>query len=387
VDNFSFYDPVKIIFGRGAIGKIGAETALYGRRALFVYGQGSIRKNGVYRAVTRSLKAAGVSVTEHGGARPNPVLSHAREGIRTARLKKCDVVVAVGGGSAIDEAKAIAAGVEYRGDVWDLFTKKSGIRASLPLIAASTLPASGSEMNSGFVLLNEETRQKFVTESDASFPKTSILDPETTAGLPREQTAYGAADALAHLLEAYITAASPDARVVDELVEGLARSVIVSTRRILKDPSDYGARSAMMWAAALAANGIGVCGYKGGIFLGHAIEHSLSAIYNLAHGAGLAIVMPACFKYQLKRTGPGRLAGFGNRVLGVKGRNEKETAELAIARLERFFSSSGAPTRLAHAGIPAGAIPELAENAGGLINLWGIDCGRAEVEKILRLAA
>ena len=330
MENFPFYNPVKVIFGSGAIVKIGAETALYGKNALFVYGQGSIKKNGTYKAVTRSLKAAGVSAAEHSGVRPNPVLAHAREGIRTARLKKCDVIVAVGGGSAIDEAKAIAAGVKYRGDVWDLFTKKSAILHSLPLIAATTLPASGSEMNSGFVLINEGTRQKFVTESDASFPRTSILDPDTTAGLPREQTAFGAADALAHLLEAYVTADSPDARVTDELVEGLARCVMASARRIVKDPSDHNARASMLWTAALAANGIGVCGYKGGIFLGHAIEHSLSAIYDIAHGAGLANIMPACFKYYLKTTGPGRLAGFGNRVLGVKGRNEKETAALAI---------------------------------------------------------
>lgn len=386
MDNFTFYNPVKIIFGAGTITKTGVEAALYGKKALLVYGRGSIKHNGAYAAITRSLKTAGVAFIEHKGVKPNPVISHVRAGIKKARLGKCTLVIAVGGGSVLDEAKAIAAGIKYSGDAWDLFSGKSEIKRSLPLIAVPTLPASGSEMNSGFVITNPRLRQKLAAYSDACYPKTSILDPETTANLPPAQAAYGAVDALSHLLEAYFTAA-PGARVTDELVEGLARSIITSTRSILRDPADYSARASMMWAAALAANGLGVCGYKGAEFLYHAIEHSLSALYDIPHGAGLAIIMPACFRHQLRRYGPARLAAFGRKVLGTGGKTDPAAALLAVKGFEKLFSDFGAPARLAQAGIPAKAIPAIARHAGATTALWGIDCPPSEIETILRAAA
>jgi hypothetical protein len=381
MQNFTFVNPVKIFFGKGTISKLGPAAGEAGKKALLVYGGGSIKKNGVYEAVTAALRANGVAFVEHAGVKPNPVLSHTREGIKKARENACDLVVAAGGGSVIDEAKAIAAGVKYSGDVWDFFCGKAGIAEALPLFTVLTLPATGSEMNAGCVVTNEEKKQKYSAHGAALFPRASVLDPETTLTLPRAQVANGAVDAIAHLIESYFTTADRDAGVTDEIVHALARSVIAATGRILKDPADYGARASMMWSATLALNGLASCGYGGTSFPNHVIEHSLSALYDIAHGAGLAIVMPAWFKYHLEKAGPERLEKFGAAVFGVKG------AEAAIKAFKDFFRAAGAPVRLAEAGIPAADIPKIAENAMGLITMWGMALKREEVEAILKRAA
>lgn len=381
MQNFVFANPTKIIFGRDSIPKLGPEAAKAGKKALLVYGGGSIKRNGVYEAVTGALRKNGVEFAEHPGVKPNPVLSHVRAGMKKASEEGCDIVVAAGGGSVIDEGKAIAAGVKYGGDVWDLFSGKAQVKSALPLFAALTLPATGSEMNAGCVVTNEETRQKFSAHGAALFPRASALDPETTMTLPREQTAYGAVDSLAHIIEGYFTAKNPDAEVTDELVHALARSIVASTRRILRDPADYNARASMMWSATLALNGLPTCGYGGMTFINHAIEHSLSALYDIAHGAGLAIVMPAWFRHHLETDGPARLDKFGRAVFGAT------KAEACINAFEDLFREAGAPVRLSEAGIPASDVPKIAENAMGLIRLWGMRHEQPEVEKILRLAA
>ena len=378
--NFTFANPVKILFGRDVIGKLAAEAAGSGKKALLVYGGGSIRKNGVYDALTAALAANGVEVTEHPGVKPNPVLSHALEGIKKARAAGCDMVIAAGGGSVIDESKTIAAGVKYDGDVWDFFCGKAEPRAALPLFTVLTIPATGSEMNSGCVITNELTRQKYSAGGVVMFPKVSALDPETTLTLPRPQIGYGAVDSIAHIIEGYFTTTDRDAAVTDELVHALARSIISSTDRILADQSDYNARASMMWSATLALNGLPTCGYAGAHFINHAIEHALSAIYDIPHGAGLAIVMPAWFRRHLEKDGPARLAQFGKAVFGTA------TAEETIKAFEAFFKKAGAPVRLAEAGIPAEDIPHIAENAMSLIRLWGMKHEQPEIEKILRNA-
>lgn len=377
MQNFNFNNPVKIMFGKGTIGKLGPEAAKAGKKALFVYGGGSIKKNGVYEAVLKTLSENGVETVEHSGVKPNPVLSHVREGIKKAIEGKCSLVVAAGGGSVIDESKAIAAGALYAGDVWDFFARKARAQEALPIFTVLTLPATGSEMNNGCVVTNEETKQKYSTGELVLFPKVSILDPETTMSLPPAQVANGAVDAIAHLVEGYFSTPDPDNAVTDEIVHALSRSVIASTERILKDPSDYNARASMMWSATLALNGLAACGYGRMSFINHAIEHSLSALYDIAHGAGLAIVMPAWFKHYLAKGGEERLAKFGKAVFGSG--NARET----IIDFEAFFKKTGAPVRLQEAGIPAGDIPAIAANAMGLITMWGIKTDRTEVEKIL----
>jgi alcohol dehydrogenase YqhD (iron-dependent ADH family) len=380
MQNFTFSNPTRIVFGKGTIAKIGPEAAKAGKKALLVYGGGSIKKNGVYEAIGAALEANGVAVVEHAGVKPNPVLSHTQEGITKARQNNCDMIVAAGGGSVIDEAKAIAAGARYDGDVWDFFCGKAEIKEALPLFTVLTLPATGSEMNAGCVVTREDAKQKYSAHGAALFPRVSVLDPETTLTLPRAQVANGAVDSLAHIIEGYFTTTDRDAEVTDETVHALARSIIASTDRILKDPSDYGARASMMWSATLALNGLATCGYGGTYFINHVIEHSLSALYDIAHGAGLAIVMPAWFKYHLQAEGPARLEKFGKAVFGTA------TAEATIQAFEAFFRKTGAPVRLAEAKIPAGDIPRIAENAMGLIKLWGMKQTREEIEKILRNA-
>ncbi len=377
MQNFTFVNPTKILFGKAVVAKLGPEAAAAGKKALFVYGGGSIKKNGVYDTLTGALKANGVEIVEHPGVKPNPVLSHVRAGIEKARANNCDVVVAAGGGSVIDEAKAIAAGARFQGDVWDFFCGKAEVREALPLFTALTLPATGSEMNSGCVVTNEATKQKYSAHGAPLFPRVSALDPETTLTLPREQVANGAVDAIAHIIESYFTTKDADAEVTDEVVHALARSVISSTLRILKDPADYNARASMMWSATLALNGLATCGYGGATFINHAIEHALSAIYDIAHGAGLAIVMPAWFRHHLETAGPARLEKFGAAVFGVK------SAEDTIKAFEDFFRKAGAPVRLPEAGIPAEDIPKIAANAMGLIRLWGMKHEQPEIEKIL----
>ena len=381
MQNFYFSNPVKIIFGKGTIGKIGPEAARAGRKALLVYGGGSIKKNGVYEAVTLALKENGVAWAEHPGVKPNPVLSHLREGVKLAKAEGCDLVVAAGGGSVIDESKAIAAGALYGGDVWDFFCGRARVEKALPLFTVLTLPATGSEMNSGCVITNEETKQKYNAGGPALFPRASVLDPATTITLPPAQVANGAVDAIAHIIEGYFTTKDADAEMTDELVHAIARSVIASTRRIIADPADYNARAAMMWSATLALNGLASCGYGGTQFINHAIEHSLSALYDIAHGAGLAIVMPAWFRQHLEKDGPARLEKFGRAVFGAKG------ADKTIAAFENFFKEAGAPVRLKQAGIPAADIPKIADNAVGLIKMWGLPQTKADVEDILQRAA
>ncbi len=380
MQNFTFANPTRIIFGRGTISKLGPEAAKAGKKALLVYGGGSIRKNGVYEAVTAALQSSGVSFIEHAGVKPNPSLEHARNGIKKAVENGCDLVVAAGGGSVIDESKTIAAGVKHKGDVWDFFCGKAEIRDALPLFTVLTLPATGSEMNAGCVITNEAAKQKYSAHSERLFPRVSILDPETTMTLPRAQVANGAVDAIAHIIEGYFTTTDRDAAVTDETVHALARAIIASTERILKDPSDYNARASMMWSATLALNGLATCGYGGMNFINHVIEHSLSALYDIAHGAGLAIVMPAWFRHHLETEGPARLEKFGAAVFGTA------TAEGTIKSFEDFFRRAGAPVRLSEANIPAADIPLIAENAMGLIKLWGMKHEQPEIEKILRKA-
>ncbi|HNW44805.1 MAG TPA: iron-containing alcohol dehydrogenase [Elusimicrobiales bacterium] len=380
MQNFNFKNPVKIIFGKDTISKIGPAAAAAGKKALLVYGGGSIKKNGVYEAVIKTLTSSGIAVVEHPGVKPNPALAHVREGVKKAKAEHCDLIVAAGGGSVIDSAKTIAAGARYDGDVWDFFCGKAAIKKALPLFTVLTLPATGSEMNSGCVVTNTETQQKYSVNSPALFPVVSVLDPAVTMSLPREQVANGAVDAIAHIIEGYFTTTDADNIVTDEIVHALARSVIASTHRIMKDPADYNARASMMWSATLALNGLGSCGYGGTSFINHAIEHSLSAIYDIAHGAGLAIVMPAWFKYHLAASGPARLEKFGRSVFGTAG------AEETIKAFEAFFKKTGAPVRLAEAKIPAADIPRIAQNAMGLIRQWGIQHTQPEIEKILSAA-
>ncbi|WP_456387385.1 iron-containing alcohol dehydrogenase [Desulfolithobacter sp.] len=384
MQNFVFHNPTKIIFGQGTIDSIGPETRGLGSICLLVYGKGSIRKNGIYQQICKSLAQAGVRIIEHPGVRSNPVLSHVRQGIDLAKRHKIDVVVAAGGGSVVDEAKAIAAGAVVEHDVWKFFTGKKSIRAPLPLTTVLTLAASGSEMNSGMVITNEETREKFGCGNRLLHPRVSVLDPETTYTVPPNYTAYGAIDAIAHVLEFYLTTEDPSTPVQDRLMEGLVENSMLACDRCLANPRDYQGRADLMWTATLALNGLTAAGLGRVGFPMHMIEHSLSALYDVPHGAGLSVIMPGWLTWRAG-TKPEKIAQLGRRVFGLADRPVDKLATETIDQLRRWFMRVKSPVTLDELGIDQQDIPRIARNALGLARVWrlkGYDQPR--IEKILR---
>ncbi|MEI7639037.1 MAG: iron-containing alcohol dehydrogenase [Syntrophus sp. (in: bacteria)] len=386
MQNFIFENPTKIIFGQGQIKRIGQETARFGKKVLLVYGQGSIKKNGIYDQVTTSLSESQLSIVEFPGVRSNPVLSHAVQGIETAKREGVDVILAVGGGSVIDTAKTIAAGIMADHDVWDFFTYKKTIQAALPVLTVVTISASASEMNAAAVITREEGRQKYSIRSLHIQPKVSILDPSVLFTLDRAYSAYSAVDAVTHMLEGYFnnTEANPSP-LQDGMVEGLMKTIMGATETILQQPEDYDARANMMWAATLAFNGLTTAGMGQVALPVHMIEHSLSALYDVAHGAGLSIILPGWMKSQLQNKS-GRFARLAREVFSVTAEKDEEAALAGIDRLKKWFSLIGSPVSLREAQIPAQDIEKIAENAAALAQIWGLKTYNEEVIiKILEL--
>jgi alcohol dehydrogenase len=384
MQNFVFHNPTKIIFGKNTIQSIGEETVAYGERVLLVYGSGSIKKNGLYEQVVQSLETSGAVITEHPNVQSNPLLSHTREGIQLAKQNNCQVICAVGGGSVIDEAKAICAGTTVEHDVWKFFTGKKSVKAPLPLTTVLTLAASGSEMNSGMVITNEETSQKFGFANKLLHPKTSILDPAVTCTVPADYTAYGAVDAVAHVLEFYFTSTEPYTPVQDRLMEGLIINAMESCNRVLKRLDDYQARADLMWTATLALNGLTGAGLGKVGFPMHMIEHSLSAFYNVPHGAGLSAVIPGWMRFHAQLH-PKRFSQFGERVFDIREGSEEERAEKGVEELSAWFSKVNSPTSLTALQIPENDIPRIAENALTLGKVWRMtDYDLGKIEAVLR---
>ncbi|HAJ28498.1 MAG TPA: NADH-dependent alcohol dehydrogenase [Syntrophus sp. (in: bacteria)] len=386
MQNFIYENPTKIIFGKGQIKRIGQETARFGKKVLLVYGQGSIKKNDVYDQVMTSLAESNLAVVEFPGVRSNPVLSHAVEGIKAAKREGVEVILAVGGGSVIDTAKTIAAGVMADHDVWDLFTYKKAIQAALPVLTVVTISASASEMNAAAVITREEGRQKFSIRSPHIQPKVSILDPTVLFTLDMAYSAYSAVDAVTHMLEGYFNNAEPNpSPLQDGLVEGLMKTIMGATETILQHPEDYDARANMMWAATLAFNGLTTAGMGQVALPAHMIEHSLSALYDVAHGAGLSIILPGWMKSQLPGKA-GRFAKLAREVFGVTAVNDEEAALAGIERLKKWFSLIGSPVSLREAEIPGQDIERIAENAFALAQVWGLKAYSKEaITEILEL--
>jgi NADP-dependent alcohol dehydrogenase len=363
--DFTFHNPTKIIFGRGKESLIGHELAAAGvRKVLFVYGRESIKRSGLYDRVIASLRASNILFAECGGVVFNPVLSHTRQGIALARSAQVDAILAVGGGSVLDEAKAIAVGTTVDDDIWDYFTGRE-VASALPVYTILTLAATGSEMNGNAVVTNEETRQKYNISSPLVFPRVSILNPALTFTVSPAYTAYGAVDTIAHVIEAYFTKAPGRTRLQDRLVEAVIRTIIDTTNVILQEPDNYDVRAQFMWTATLALNGLTPAGVGPYSFPNHLIEHSLSAIYNIVHGAGLAIVLPAWMKWYAPQN-PDQFARFADTIFGLA------DGRAGIAALEQWFVRIGAPTRLQDVGIPVDDIGMIAGNAADLAVLWDI---------------
>ncbi|HZX31125.1 MAG TPA: iron-containing alcohol dehydrogenase [Rhodocyclaceae bacterium] len=365
MENFTFFNPTRIEFGTGKEQLIGEHLAEHGvRRVLLCYGSERIKREGLFGVVAGSLSEKGIELIECGGIVSNPVISKVREGIALARAHQVDAVLSVGGGSVLDSAKAIAAGVRYAGDVWDLFVGKGSIESALPLFAILTLAATGSEMNSSAVVTNDETQEKFFIGSAALYPKVSIVNPALMQGVSRDYLVYSASDVIAHLIEAYFTA-GVHPKLQSRLVESLIGTVIETTEALLADPADYDARAQFAWAATLALNGITYSGTAGFSYPNHAIEHSLSALFNVPHGAGLSVVVPAWMKWYLGRN-PAQFDRFARNVFGVEG------GEKGIAALEAWFDKIGTPTRQPQLGIREADLPAIVDNVLGNVRLFGI---------------
>ncbi|MCE1255779.1 MAG: iron-containing alcohol dehydrogenase [Anaerolineae bacterium] len=359
MDNFRFLNPTRIIFGRGTENQVGREAAGYAKKVLLHYGGDSAKKTGLYDRVVNSLKAAGVEYVELGGVKPNPRLSLVREGIRLCREHKPELILAVGGGSVIDSAKAIAAGVPYAGDVWDFFTGKAEVKAAIPLATILTIPAAGSEASTGCVITNEEGWYKRAFNSEYVYPQFSILNPELAFTLPKYQVACGAADIIAHLMERYFTN-TQHVEFTDRLIEATVKTIVHNVPLVLAQPDNYDAWAEVMWAGTIAHNNLLNTGREGD-WASHDIEHEISAIYDVAHGAGLAVVFPAWMKYVYKHDIK-RFTQFAVRIWNVDENfwSPELTILEGISRHEAFLKSLGLPTRLADMEIDTSRVEEMA---------------------------
>ncbi len=365
MDNFTFHNPTKIEFGTGKEQLIGQHLAGHGiRKVLLCYGSDRIKRDGLFATVIKSLAAHRVEFVECGGIVSNPILSKVREAIALAREHQVDAVLSVGGGSVLDSAKAIAAGVIYKGDVWDLFLGKAAIEGALPIFDILTLAATGSEMNNGAVVTNEATKEKFAIMSGHTFPRVSIVNPALMKTVSRDYLVYSAADIIAHSIEGYFTA-TVQPRFDSRLVEAIINTVIETTETLLANPEDYAARAEFAWASTQALNGLIYAGTAGYGYPNHMIEHSLSALFNVPHGAGLSVVMPAWMRWYQDRN-PAQFERFARNVFGL------DTAEQGIAALEKWFDKIGTPTRLSQLGITEADLPATIENVLGNAQHFGL---------------
>lgn len=359
MENFEFYSPTRIIFGRGTEEKVGELTKEYGTKVLLHYGGGSIKKYGLYDKVVKSLQDAGVDFIELGGVQPNPRLGLVKEGIKICRENDIDFILAVGGGSVIDSAKAISLGVPYEGDVWDFFMGKALPEKNLPVGVVLTIPAAGSESSNSVVITKEEGLLKRSCNNDINRPVFAIMNPELTFTLPPYQTASGVVDMMAHIMERYFTHQT-DVDLTDGLCESMLKTIMKNALIVMEEPDNYDARAELMWAGTLAHNGLVGTG-RIGDWASHAIEHELSAMYDVAHGAGLAVVFPAWMKYVYKHN-VNRFVQFAVNVFNVNYdfANPERTALEGIRRLMDFFRRIGMPTNLEELGIPDDRLEEMA---------------------------
>lgn len=363
MDNFNFYSPTQFIFGRNRENEAGKYVKRFGgSRVLIHYGSGSVIKSGLLDRVTKSLTEAGIWFTQLGGVVPNPRSGLVYTGVELCKREKIDFVLAVGGGSVIDSAKAIALGAVYDGDFWDFYSGKR-IEKALPVATILTLTAAGSEGSMGSVITHENGMLKRSANHDVLRPAFSILNPELTCSLPPYQTACGAVDMMAHVMERYFTN-TRNVEITDRLAEGILLTVINEAPKAMADPTNYEARANLMWAGMVAHND--TCGVgRESDWSTHQLEHELSGLYDVAHGAGLAVMFPAWMKYVMQHDVM-RFAQFAVRVWGCEMdfQNPEKTARQGIERYEQFVSSLGMPVRFAELGAKPEDIPVLVKTLG-----------------------
>ena len=385
MNDFRFYNPVRVHFGKTALEHLPEELACVGKKILLVYGGGSIKRSGLYDRVTAMLKDAVKEVFELSGVMPNPRTEKVYEGIALCKENGVEFILAVGGGSVIDCSKAIAVGARTDQDFWQaFFVNLEKADDAIPLGTILTIPATGSEMDRSSVITNWATGEKNGYDSDLTYPKFSILDPTLTYTLPKNQMVNGIVDTLSHIWELYFS--EPDTEsVTDALAESLMRSVISAARAALKDPADYVARANIMWASTFALCGMLNNGKKTD-WASHNIEHPLSAVFDVAHGAGLAVVHPNYMKY-FCACAPERYARYAVNVWGVdpSGKTALEVAHEGVQCTRDFLNEIGAPATLTELGIPESAIDDLAARTD--LSCWAYkEMTREDVKAILRMA-
>lgn len=349
MNNFNFYAPTRYEFGRGVENRVGELThALPASKVLIICGQGSVVRSGLLDRVTASLDQAGVRYEILSGVCPNPTDDMVYRGIELAKQTGCEGIIAVGGGSVIDTAKAIAAGAVYDGDFWDFFSGKT-IECALPVGVVLTIPAAGSEGSGNAVITKRDGLHKISIRTEHVLrPKFALLNPELTFTLPPYQTAAGIVDMMAHIFERYFSP-TEGTEVTDRLCEGLLKAIMNEAPKVLARPDDYDARANIMWAGTLAHNGTCGCG-RAEDWVSHRMEHELSAVYGVTHGAGLAVVNPAWMTYMVDHRVE-RVAQMARRVFDITGDNDPAVATEGISRLRNFYRSIGMPTTLAELGI------------------------------------
>ncbi len=382
---FEFHNPTRIIFGKGRLAEAGAWIEGLSRKVLLVIGRGSIKRHGIFDIVMDSIKAHEIRVEVLEGVQSNPILSKVEEGIEIVRREGLDLVAALGGGSVMDTAKAVAAGALLEGgSVWDFFSGKQQITQALPVVAIPTLAASGSEMNGYMVITNEKTGHKLAAGSPHLYPAVSILDPESTFSVPRDYTAYGGVDAICHLLEPYFNGPYPYTPVQDRLAEGLIKTIMETTQGAIESPRDYDSRASMMWAATLALCGLTKAGVGDHFFPVHVIEHAVSALFGVPHGAGLAALLPGWMKWRAGKEA-GKIAQFGARVFEL---GKTVNAPSAINAFTGWLRRIGCPASLSELGISKKDHQRIADNASRQVTVWNMDppYSRENILKILSLS-
>jgi len=364
--NFSYHNPTRIEFGAGKEENIGHYISEYGvSKILIVYGSERIKKNGLFEKVTKSLTDNEISFESLGGVQSNPLLSKVYEGIEIAKSKNVEAILAIGGGSVLDSSKSIAAGAKYDGDVWDFFTYKAVPNKALKIFDIMTLAATGSEMNNYAVVTKDETKEKFNLAGPATYPTVSVINPELQATVGNDYLAYSAADIFAHSLDLYLSATYLPEYMAG-YIENILKTVIRTTDTLLADAANYEARAEFAWAATQALNFTTFCGVENNRYDTHFLEHTLSAEYNIAHGAGLSILMPAWMKWQ-KQFLPERFDRFAKVMFNAEG------ADAGIEALKGWYSKIGAPVTLKEGKIPEKDIPMLLEKLSVVAKIWGAE--------------
>ena len=352
--DFKYFTPTKVLFGKNTEDKVAELVQEFGgKKVLIHYGGGSVIRSGLMQRVTDKLDAAGISYVKLGGAVPNPHLSLVYEGIELCKKEGVDFILAVGGGSAIDSAKAIGYGLMNEGDVWELYDYKKQAKACMPLGVILTLAATGSEMSDSSVITKEEGLVKRGYSSDFCRPKFAILNPELTMTLPDYQTACGCTDIMMHTMERYFTNGG-NMELTDSMAEALLRTVKENAKILARDPKNYDARAEVMWAGSLSHNGLTGCGNDGGDWMTHKLEHELGGLYDVAHGAGLAAIWGSWARYVYKNCLP-RFKRYAINVMGISATagSDEEIALKGIEAMENFYREIKMPTNLRELGVNA----------------------------------